>query len=187
MGHHSDSARERIIDAAEQVVVDLGAGHLTFDAVASRAGVSRGGLLYHFPDKEALLKGMLDRLVERASEGRARKRAELPESMEREIVAHLLSYLEEGDWARRAVSAALIASGAHNPGLLAPVKEKYRKLMDEVTRGGMRLERAAVISLAADGLRILEVLSLSPFEQEERRRIVDEMMALAREGTTEDG
>ena len=72
MGRHSDNARERIIDAAEQVVVDFGAGHLTFDAVALKAGLSRGGLLYHFPDKEALLKGMLDRLIERATERRAK-------------------------------------------------------------------------------------------------------------------
>ena len=182
MGQHVDSARERIIDAAEQVVIQLGAGHLTFDAVASKAGVSRGGLLYHFPDKEALLKGMLDRLIDRLTEGRRRKRAELKQSREREIMAHLLSYLQEGDRTRRAISAALIASGAYNPRLLAPLKEKYRKLMDDATLDGMRLERAAVISLAADGLRILEVLSLSPYSEEERVRIVEEMMALAREG-----
>jgi AcrR family transcriptional regulator len=181
MGRHSDNARERIIDAAEQVVIERGARHLTFDAVALEAGVSRGGLLYHFPDKEALLKGMLDRLLERAKESRAKKRAELTEGTEREIVAHVLSFLEEDDKTKRAQAAALFASGAHNPGLLAPVKEEYRKLMDDVTRNGLRLERAAIITLATDGLRLLELLSISPFNEEERGRIVDEMISLAKE------
>jgi AcrR family transcriptional regulator len=180
MGRHSDSARERIIDAAEQVVIELGARHLTFDAVASKAGVSRGGLLYHFPDKEAILKGMLDRLMERTIERRARKRAELAEGTEREIVAHVLSSLEKDDKAERACAAALFASGAHDPGLLAPIKEEYGKLMDDFTRNGLRFERAAVIALATDGLRLLELLSISPFNEEERSRIVKEMISLAK-------
>ena len=181
MGRHSDSARERIIDAAEHVVIELGARHLTFDAVASKAGVSRGGLLYHFPDKEALLKGMLDRLVERSTESRIKKRAELAEGMEREIVARILSFSEEDKRTKRAAAAALFASGAHDPGLLAPMKKQYRKLMDDVTRDGLRFERAAVIALATDGLRLLELLSMSPFDKEERRRIIEEMISLAKE------
>jgi AcrR family transcriptional regulator len=181
MSRHSDSARERIIDAAEQVVIELGAKHLTFDAVASEAGVSRGGLLYHFPDKEALLKGMLDRLVERSAESKIRKRAELAEGMEREIVAHVLSFSEADKRTKRAGAAALFALGAHNPGLLAPLKKEYRKLMDELTRNGLRFERAAVIALATDGLRLLELLLISPFDKEERRRIIKEMIFLAKE------
>ena len=35
MGRHSENARERIIDAAEQVVIGAGARHLTLEAVAS--------------------------------------------------------------------------------------------------------------------------------------------------------
>ncbi len=184
MGHHSGSARERIIDAAERVVIEFGAGHLTFDAVALKAGLSRGGLLYHFPDKEALLKAMLDRLMERMKMRRAKKRAELAEGTEREIVAHVLSSLEkpeEVDKAARARTAAILASGAHDPGLLAPAKEEYRKLMDELTENGLRFERAAVIAIATDGLRLLELLSVSPFDKDERRRIVGELISLAKE------
>src|SRR5215469_14026355 len=54
-------ARDRLLDAAERVVAESGATHLTLDAVAKSAGVSKGGLLYHFPSKEALLEGMLSR------------------------------------------------------------------------------------------------------------------------------
>ena len=48
-----------------------GAVHLTLDAVAERAGVSKGGLLYHFPSKESLLQAMVDRNMRRLSRDHA--------------------------------------------------------------------------------------------------------------------
>src|SRR5690242_2095382 len=44
-------ARDRILEAAERVVAEIGAARLTLDVVAQAAGVSKGGLLYHFPSK----------------------------------------------------------------------------------------------------------------------------------------
>jgi AcrR family transcriptional regulator len=37
---------------------------MTLEAVAREADVSKGGLLYHFPSKEALISGMVRRLIE---------------------------------------------------------------------------------------------------------------------------
>ena len=56
-------ARERILEAAERVVGDVGAARMTLEGVAQAAGVSKGGLLYHFPTKEALTEAMIERLV----------------------------------------------------------------------------------------------------------------------------
>src|SRR5919112_4767165 len=58
------SSREKILDAAAELVSEIGAGRLTLDAVAERASLSKGGLLYNFPTKEALLQGMLERIIE---------------------------------------------------------------------------------------------------------------------------
>ncbi len=59
------SAKDDILDAAEAVVVDKGAVHLTLDAVTERAGISKGGLRYHFDSKEALLMALVERQVKR--------------------------------------------------------------------------------------------------------------------------
>ncbi|MCD2188898.1 TetR/AcrR family transcriptional regulator [Actinomycetospora soli] len=56
------SQRDRIVDAYVDHVVSEGPETVTLDAVAARAGVSKGGLLYHFGSKEALLAGMLERV-----------------------------------------------------------------------------------------------------------------------------
>ena len=49
------SSREKILDAAAELVTEIGAGRLTLEAVAEKAGLSKGGLLYNFPTKEAAI------------------------------------------------------------------------------------------------------------------------------------
>ncbi|MDT2241973.1 TetR/AcrR family transcriptional regulator [Paenibacillus larvae] len=59
------SKRQHILDAACRIVKELGAVHLTLDAVAKEARVSKGGLLYHFPSKEALIQEMITHMDEK--------------------------------------------------------------------------------------------------------------------------
>ena len=57
------SARETVLDAFEELLVADGPRAATIDAVAARAKVSKGGVLYHFGSKEALVEGLAERLV----------------------------------------------------------------------------------------------------------------------------
>ncbi len=57
------SNRESILDAFQDLIVDVGAASVTLEAAAARAGVSKGGLLYHFPSKSELFAGLCDRLA----------------------------------------------------------------------------------------------------------------------------
>lgn len=56
------ATRDRLLDAFESLLVESGSRGATLDAVAAAAEVSKGGLLYHFHNKEDLVEGMLDRL-----------------------------------------------------------------------------------------------------------------------------
>lgn len=60
----SAATKRRILDAAEQVVLRDGVGHLTLEAAASEAGLSKGGVLYHFPTRDALVAAMVARIIE---------------------------------------------------------------------------------------------------------------------------
>lgn len=55
-------ARERVLDAYTDLLERRGERAATLDAVARAAGVSKGGLLYHFATKHALEAGLLARL-----------------------------------------------------------------------------------------------------------------------------
>lgn len=55
--------RDRLLDAAAAVLLRDGAHALTLEAVAAQAGVSKGGLLYHFGSRQALIAGLTERLL----------------------------------------------------------------------------------------------------------------------------
>lgn len=54
--------RDRVLDALQQLVLD-GDPAPPLDAVAAAAGVSKGGLLHHFPDRRALVHGLVLRAL----------------------------------------------------------------------------------------------------------------------------
>lgn len=62
------SSRDRILDAYEDLLAVEGERYATLEAVAARADVSKGGLLYHFPSKDRLAAALCDRLVVLAAE-----------------------------------------------------------------------------------------------------------------------
>ncbi|MDQ0063824.1 AcrR family transcriptional regulator [Paenibacillus harenae] len=57
---NSNSKRHLILFAASTIVKTLGAEKLTLEAVAKEAGISKGGLLHHFPNKQALINAMVE-------------------------------------------------------------------------------------------------------------------------------
>ena len=63
MGKGEDTKR-RIVDAAEEVVLRDGVSRLTLGAAALEAGLSKGGVLYHFASRDALVAAMVDRIIE---------------------------------------------------------------------------------------------------------------------------
>ena len=55
-------ARERVLDAYQRILIADGERAATLEAVAREAGVSKGGLLYHFASKDDLTTGLTERL-----------------------------------------------------------------------------------------------------------------------------
>jgi len=187
-------ARDRLLDAAERVVVESGATHLTLDAVAKSAGVSKGGLLYHFPSKEALLEGMLSRHFQDVDAEVTKRLAHRSEKTARrgngstrrgrkpsraEVFSERVGVLLELRPERPAVGAAMIAASADSPEHMAVCRAEYRKLLDEFTKLPGGFERTAVVLLAVQGLLLAELLHLSPYTPQERSRLAKALLRAA--------
>src|SRR5262249_36166714 len=56
--------RRQLLQVAARLASEQGIAALTLDAVSGASGVSKGGLLHHFPNKNALLDALFDRLLE---------------------------------------------------------------------------------------------------------------------------
>lgn len=56
--------RSRILDIAEAAVLDKGFEATSIEEIVAGAEISRGGFFYHFKDKNALARAMLERYIE---------------------------------------------------------------------------------------------------------------------------
>lgn len=56
---HREQVRSRLFEALSELITEQGFDAVTLSQVASRAGVGRTAVYNHFPDKEALLVGLI--------------------------------------------------------------------------------------------------------------------------------
>lgn len=141
-------ARERVLDAFEAILIDDGERMATLDATAKAAGVSKGGLLYHFGSKDELAAGLLQRL-ERLAEQDLARMASAPDGP----VAYFLrtSVMEDAALDRALVAAARLAQGGS-----VTASDALRRIRDawaDALRPHVRDEAALdLVMLLSDGL-----------------------------------
>ena len=174
------SSRERILDTAEDVVLKEGATHMTLDAVASKAGVSKGGLIYHFPSQRDLLQAMVKRFAGNMKACKAKFRATLPASPVREIKASILAWFTLGDEYRRAATA-LLAAVIRDPKLLDDVRKERLKTMAGILNASPSPDRVTILLLAMEGIWMSELLGISNFTKSARNQIKRTLLQLADE------
>ncbi|WUH97014.1 TetR/AcrR family transcriptional regulator [Spirillospora sp. NBC_00431] len=162
--------KEALLDAAEAVLSEQGTQALTLSAVADRAGVSKGGLLYHFPTKEALVRAMVARVIDEF-DGLIASYVDsygdgVPNAYTRAYVEATFEILTGEARAYRRWSA--ITAAAADPEQAAPLNEAMRRWHGRApaddatgaTTGDPDPGIAMVVRLAAEGL--WEVVSHDP-------------------------
>ncbi len=165
--------RQEILQAAGRVVLAQGVGALTLEAVAAEAGLSKGGLLYHFASKEELLSGMVDRLIEMTEEriARAMAKDEGPGRWTRGYLAACAVDPSGQDPLDR-LATALLAAGATDPGLLDRLR-RHATAWNELSRGdGLDPTTASILRLAADGLWMNDLFGIEVLSGKERRAVL---------------
>lgn len=171
---HSD-LHNRILDAAETLVQTKGVGGLTLEAAAKLAGVSKGGLLYHFASKEALLDAALKRLSEyfrTEFETAVAAQPEGPGRVARAMIAWAFGEDETAcDERDERAAAVYLAAFYHDPALLDPIRAVYVRLREAVLADGLPPGAGSAIMCAGDGAFMSRIFQLYAMNPEERRTI----------------
>ncbi len=179
------SSREKILDAAAELVGEIGAGRLTLEAVAEKAGLSKGGLLYNFPTKEALLQGMIQRLIDQVAAEREALREHAPPGPNLEARLCTAALLKFCCGKTKDIANGMLAATAENPRLLDPVRQVISTTLEQLKANSDDLDAALLAWLATEGLSSLEMHKLSPFSEEDRDRIVKAIDRLVTKGIAE--
>ena len=156
-GTKDRSTRERILDAASELVREVGSGRLTLDAVAERSGLSKGGLLYNFPSKDALLQGMVERMIDEVSAEKESLRSSFGACRNLEARLGAAASLNTRCGAMREVANGLLAASAENPRLLEPVRQVIKDQWQMLKTTSEDPAAAMIAWLAIEGLSSLEM------------------------------
>lgn len=173
--------RPQILEAAAQIVKDQGAGHLTIDGVAAQAGLSKGGVLYHFPSKQALLEGMLERLLDEITASNTQLRKVHATADNPALVARIIEQHNQTP-TQKAMERAVLAAAAEDPKLLAPAHQEATRAFAEAVKDSANPAHSWVVLLAVEGLRFLEMLELLPLSTADRQRVHTQLLAMAHGG-----
>lgn len=151
-----DVVRQALLDCATKLALEHGLAAVSLQAVASAAGVTKGGLFHHFPNKQALIEAVFDGMMENLDR-------EIDEELERDKGGH-------GTFTRAYVRTLFSDRALNNSPwsaqtmtVLADPYSKslwHRWMNDRLVRhaetdAGMRLE---IVRLAADGAWLAHVL-----------------------------
>ncbi|MBJ8344144.1 TetR/AcrR family transcriptional regulator [Antrihabitans sp. YC2-6] len=166
----SVSTRDRILDALEALMLDGGLSQITLEAVAAKAGVSKGGLLYHFPSKEDLFAGMARRMGDRYEQQFTEvggsvaewylRTADDPE--EAALYRSLIAVLRSVDGSEGLVQRAVIDSMAvYNEALQAEIGDPVQ---------------AEIVRLVGDGVFLAGLLGMPAPEPELYAKVVERLL-----------
>lgn len=174
------SSRDAILDAAEAVVEREGARRLTIDAVVRQSGFSKGGVLYNFSSKQALVEGMIERMVrsiEADMDGAMRSAEARGEPVLPALIRAILGHRKRDG----RVSMALLAAAAENPELIDPVRDCVTEMRKAITERSRDPDLARIAFLAADGLHFADILGLDFLTPDERVSVEERLLDLVSE------
>ncbi len=180
--HMNTTTHKQILEAANRIIQREGVAHLTIEAVAKEAGLSKGGVLYHFRSKEALVEGLISFHIEGFTH-------DLTEALNE-------NGLETGRWTRAYIHAStsstteglsqeaaaitgLIAAIATNPQLLNPLREQYDEWQKRAEHDGLAPALATILRLAVDGLWLADMFGFAPPQGELREDVIAAMLKLS--------
>ena len=164
------TARQKVIEASREIVMERGAGALTFDEIAQVSGVTRGGITYHFPTKERLLQALVEQDI---LQWKSVEEANSPDNCPAEtaeLIAFLRAHTNEQPERRRFVSGMLSAVTL-DPPIIDPAREYEKERLDGVEWNGKNL-KLQLLRMAAMGLFWADLFRCPELPQEVRRDLV---------------
>jgi AcrR family transcriptional regulator len=176
------NTRDRLLDALETLLLEKGMSHVTLESVAATAGVSKGGLLYHFKSKDALLAGLVRRLSERAEQHlgdavaqgtsvaewylQTPNPADAAEAVELEVYRSMLATM-------RTIDAGSSPDTDEVQQALSEMLDTWSTGLDEEIDDPVR---ADIVRLVGDGIYLRALLGLPPVEPQRYRAVVDRLL-----------
>jgi len=173
--------RELIFEACSRILRREGLTNLTLDAVSEEAGLSKGGLLYHFPSKETLIEGLFeyhnDKFETRLQE-LAEEEGDEPGAWLRAYTRASIEQITDSDNA--SLYASLFAAEEKYASAHQLMRRKYVDWQQRIESSRLDPTWATLVRLAVDGLWFVEMHKYAPPNEARRQEIIKLILSLTR-------
>lgn len=175
-----EETRRKLLDATVRLLAHEGATQLTLAAVAQEAGVSKGGLLHHFPTKQALLADGLSEWFDLVwQEHFEAELAREPEDVPgRKSRAYIRASFDRTDDEKMLVAALTRVIAAYPNWFVGPsgiFNEGWSLAEDD----GLPGARAQLIKVSCDGLWLSEIAGMPLIPEAMQQQLREELLRLS--------
>lgn len=174
--------RELIFEAASRILIADGLSSLTLAKVASEAGLSKGGLLYHFPNKVALINAIFENqnsVFEARLQALCAEEGSGPGAW---LKAYANASVEQiADPETASLYASLFAAEEKYASAHTQMRQKYVDWQAQVESCGLDPNWATLIRLTVDGLWFSEMHRYGPPDLKRREWLIDKIQELVDE------
>ncbi|MDF1776303.1 MAG: TetR/AcrR family transcriptional regulator [Rhizobiaceae bacterium] len=178
MAKKRPSSKHKILAAAVELAHDSGPGSLSLEAVAKRAGISKGGLLYHFPSKAKLMQGLVEAYLkdfEAALDAATNPAKGKGEDLMSAYVRLSLIACDE----THPPAAWIFSAMAEDPDFLNPLNEFRRRLLDRLKAHTPDLANVLTVFFVIEGLHSMKLFGANLVSDDERKLIDQNLLAMA--------
>ncbi|MFD6210037.1 TetR family transcriptional regulator [Peribacillus sp. NPDC060253] len=172
--------RQHILKSATDFILQNDFNSLTLDAVAKQAGISKGGLLYHFPSKETLMIGLAQYIFGKFNM-QFNEYAKQEDSIEKGKWCRALIEVSKWDLEHNAeLNIGIIAASMLNPDLSESISQNYQYVQDKVEQDHINPVTATIIRLAIDGLYYSELFNIAPLDDNSREKVIQQLIVMTK-------
>jgi AcrR family transcriptional regulator len=172
--------RQQLLEVAARLSFEQGAAGVTLDAVSQAAGVSKGGLLHHFPNKMALLDGLFDDLTGKLDRTIAEEMRSDPVAHGRFTRAYLSCVFALQDEAEAQGWQVLTIALLSEPQLRARWRQWVADRADEHV-GTDSSAGCLLARFATDGLWLADLLKSHDIDQATRKEMRARLISLSQQ------
>lgn len=167
------ATRADILDSAMAVAAEAGALGFTLDAVAGRAGLSKGALLHHFASKGALLEALVAHMGEMFVREVEAEATRDPQPHGRNARAYLRVVIHDAATPEAiSIGRAMLAACAIAPEMAAAWRQVTRRLTADDPTDPAGADDALMLRLIADGLWLSDLFGTYEVGAEQRRALL---------------
>ncbi|MFN4154996.1 MAG: TetR/AcrR family transcriptional regulator [Paracoccaceae bacterium] len=156
MGRKPTITRDSLLDVAEDIVRTEGAKALTIGALASAAGISKGGVQYSFASKDDLVRALIERWTRQFD-----ALLESDESLDAPaLVRQYIQAMRASQQAMNAKMAGLMIGYIEDPENLRETRRWYQAMFARLGAATPEAQAARVAFLAVEGLFLLRIVGI---------------------------